>query len=226
MAFDLTPLWISIKTSLLAGVITFVLGVLCARLFLNVSGRVKWLLDVVFTLPLVLPPTVVGFLLLVLCGKNSALGQLLRRFDLAIIFTWQATVISAVVVSFPLMYRAAKGALEQVDENLIWAGRTLGMSEWRIFLRVQVPQAWPGIASGAVLSFARALGEFGATLMIAGNIPGRTQTIPIAIYFATAAGNMRVATIWVAIITLISCIVLGFMNYSGGQKSPSIKTRA
>lgn len=226
MAFDITPLWISIKTSLTAGVITFVLGVLCARLFLYVSGKTRWLLDVVFTLPLVLPPTVVGFLLLVLCGKNSALGKLLHSIDVTIIFSWQATVLAAVVVSFPLMYRAAKGALEQVDENLIWAGRTLGMSEWSIFLRVQIPQAWPGIASGAVLSFARALGEFGATLMIAGNIPGRTQTIPIAIYFATAAGNMKAAALWVAVITLISCIVLGLMNYWGSKKAPRIRTRA
>lgn len=216
MAFDFSPLWVSIKTSLAAGALTFVLGVLCARLFQRVNGWVKWLLDVLFTLPLVLPPTVAGFLLLVLLGKNSAVGQLLNRFDISFIFTWEATVISAVVVSFPLMYRAAKGALEQVDETLVWAGRTLGMSEWGIFLRVQLPQAWPGIAAGAVLSFARALGEFGATLMVAGNIPGRTQTIPIAIYFATAAGNMKLAAIWVAIITAISCIVLGAVSCVGG----------
>ncbi|MEM1484219.1 molybdate ABC transporter permease subunit [Oscillospiraceae bacterium PP1C4] len=213
MGFDLTPLWISLRTSLCAGVIVFLLGVVCARAFLYVGGRLKWLVDVVFTLPLVLPPTVVGFFLLVACGKNSSLGRFLSHFNLSLIFTWQATVLAAVVVSFPLMYRAAKGAFEQVDPDLVWAARTLGMSEWEIFHKVLIPQAWPGIAAGAVLSFARALGEFGATLMIAGNIPGRTQTIPVAIYFATAAGNMRAATIWVAVITIVSCVALGAMNW-------------
>lgn len=219
MTFDLTPLWISVRTAACASVIVFVLGVVCARLFLGLSGRVKWLVDVVFTLPLVLPPTVVGFFLLVLCGKNSALGQVLARFDLSLIFTWQATVLAAVVVAFPLMYRAAKGAFEQVDPDQVRVARTLGMSEAAIFLRVLIPQARAGIAAGAVLSFARALGEFGATLMIAGNIPGRTQTIPVAIYFATAGGNMRVAAIWVAVITVISCIALACMNAIGARAS-------
>ena len=219
MGFDLSPLGISLRTSLLAAVLIFVLGVLCARLFLYARGWVKWLTDVVFTLPLVLPPTVVGFFLLVTVGKQSPLGRLLARFDLSLIFTWQATVVAAVVVAFPLMYRAAKGAFEQVDENLVWAARTLGMSERAIFLRVLVPGAWPGIAAGAVLSFARALGEFGATLMIAGNIPGRTQTIPIAIYFATAAGDMRTAGFWVAVITVVSCAVLGVMNLFSARQA-------
>ncbi len=213
MSFDISPFWISIRTSCLAGLITFVLGILCARLFLNINSKIKWLVDVIFTLPLVLPPTVVGFFLLVLFGKNSFVGQFLNRFDVSLIFSWQATVIAAVVVSTPLMYRAAKGAFEQVDINTIWAARTLGMSEPKIFLKVMIPQAWPGILAGAVLSFARGLGEFGATLMIAGNIPRRTQTIPIAIYFATAAGDMRTAGIWVAVITGISCVVLAGMNY-------------
>ncbi|MBE6905961.1 MAG: molybdate ABC transporter permease subunit [Ruminococcaceae bacterium] len=213
MPFDWSPLAISLRTVLCAGVLVFVLGIGFARLFLYAGGRVKWITDVIFTLPLVLPPTVIGFFLLVLFGKNSPLGRTLAQIGLSLIFTWQATVAAAVVVSFPLMYRAAKGAFEQVDENLIWAARTLGMSEWTIFIRVLIPQAWPGIAAGTALSFARALGEFGATLMIAGNIPGRTQTIPIAIYFATAAGNMRTAGIWVAVITAVSCLALGLMNY-------------
>ena len=219
MQFELTPLWISLRTSLLASLATFLLGILLARVFLYAKGWIKWLTDVLFTLPMVLPPTVVGFFLLVAVGKNSPLGRFLKQFDLSLIFTWQATVLAAVVVSFPLMYRAAQGAFEQVDENLIWAARTLGMKEWKIFLRILIPQAWPGIAAGAVLSFARALGEFGATLMIAGNIPGRTQTIPIAIYFATAAGDMRTAWIWVAIITTVSCIVLGAMNFFNSRQA-------
>ncbi len=213
MNIDISPFWISVRTSCLAGLITFVVGILCARLFLNISSKIKWLVDVVFTLPLVLPPTVVGFFLLVLLGKNSFIGRLLDQIDASPIFTWQATVISAVVVSLPLMYRSAKGAFEQVDISTIWAAKTLGMSEPKIFLKLMIPQAWPGILAGAVLSFARGLGEFGATLMIAGNIPGRTQTIPIAIYYATAAGDMRTAGIWVAVITGISCVVLAGMNY-------------
>lgn len=213
MSFDISPFWVSVRTTCLAGVITFVMGIMCARLFLNINNKIKWLVDVVFTLPMVLPPTVVGFFLLVFFGKNSAVGRFLNQFDASLIFTWQATVIAAVVVSLPLMYRAAKGAFEQVDVSTIWAARTLGMSETKIFLRVMIPQAWPGILAGAVLSFARGLGEFGATLMIAGNIPQRTQTIPIAIYFATAAGDMRTAGIWVAVITGISCVVLAAMNY-------------
>lgn len=213
MPFDWSPLAISLRTVLCAGVLVFVLGIGFARLLLYAGGRVKWITDVIFTLPLVLPPTVIGFFLLVLFGKNSPVGKALAQIGLSLIFTWQATVAAAVVVSFPLMYRAAKGAFEQVDENLVWAARTLGMSEWTIFIRVLIPQAWPGIAAGTALSFARALGEFGATLMIAGNIPGRTQTIPIAIYFATAAGNMRTAGIWVAVITAVSCLALGLMNY-------------
>lgn len=213
MPFDWSPLAISLRTVLCAGALVFVLGIGFARLLLYAGGRVKWITDVIFTLPLVLPPTVIGFFLLVLFGKNSPLGKALAQIGLSLIFTWQATVAAAVVVSFPLMYRAAKGAFEQVDENLVWAARTLGMSEWTIFIRVLIPQAWPGIAAGTALSFARALGEFGATLMIAGNIPGRTQTIPIAIYFATAAGNMCTAGIWVAVITAVSCLALGLMNY-------------
>lgn len=218
-SFDLAPLWISLRTSVLAAVLVFFFGVLFARLFLYANGPVKWLTDVLFTLPLVLPPTVVGFFLLVVFGRNSPIGRFLGGLDISLVFSWQATVLAAVVVSFPLMYRAAKGALEQVPVDLVWAARTLGMPESRIFLRVMVPQAWPGIAAGAALSFARALGEFGATMMIAGNIPGRTQTMPVAIYFATAGGHMDAAAIWVAIITVVSCIVLGLMNYYNGRQT-------
>lgn len=213
MAIDFTPLIISLKTSLVAVFFTFFLGIIAARLLMNVSGKVQWILDVIFTFPLVLPPTVVGFILLVIFGKNSIVGQFLSRLGFSIIFKWEATVLAAIIVSFPLMYRAAKGAFEQVDTDLIWAARTLGLSEFKIFTKIMVPLALPGIASGAILSFARALGEFGATLMIAGNIPKVTQTIPIAIYFANAAGNTKVAAIWTLIIIGISFVVLGLMNY-------------
>lgn len=213
MSIDFTPLIISLRTSLLAVVITFILGITAARLFVNLNSKIQWILDVIFTFPLVLPPTVVGYILLVIFGKNSFIGQAMYDLGIFVIFTWQATVIAAVVVSFPLMYRAAKGAFEQVDQNLIWAAKTLGLSEFKIFIKILIPLALPGIASGAILSFARALGEFGATLMIAGNIPKITQTIPVAIYFANSAGKTEIATMWTLIIICISFVVLGLMNY-------------
>lgn len=211
--FDITPLFLSLKISSTAIVIVFILGLLAARLSMKVRGHLKWILDVLFTLPMVLPPTVVGFILLVLCGRRSAIGQFLERFGISLIFTQTGAILAAVVVTFPLMYRASKGALEQVDPDLIWAGRALGLSEIKVFVRIMIPEAWPGIMSGLILAFTRALGEFGATLMIAGNIPKVTQTIPLAIYFATANGKMTLATIWTVIITLISCLMLWAMNH-------------
>ncbi len=171
------------------------------------------MIEGIFISPLVLPPTVVGFLLLLLFGRNGAIGQLLLKFDLTIIFTWQAAVITATFVSFPLMYKTALGAFEQIDANLINAARTLGASEWTVFWRIMLPLAWPGILAGTLLAFARALGEFGATLMLAGNIPGQTQTIPMAIYFAVEAGDMRQAGIWVLIILSLSLSVLTAVNF-------------
>ncbi|ABW19816.1 molybdate ABC transporter permease subunit [Alkaliphilus oremlandii] len=222
MNIDLSPLIISLKTSLVAVFFTFILGIVAARCMLHASGKVQWILDVIFTFPLVLPPTVVGYILLVFFGKNSFIGNLLSKINISIIFTWEATVISAIIVSFPLMYRAAKGAFDQIDMNLIWAARTLGLSELKIFIKIMIPLALPGIISGAILAFARALGEFGATLMIAGNIPKVTQTIPIAIYFANASGKTEVASFWTVIIIGISLVVLGFMNYLGFKEKRSI----
>lgn len=216
--FDYAPLWISLRASVLASIIVFILGTLAARLCLNLKGRFVWLLDVLFTLPMVLPPTVLGFFLLVLFGRNSFLGGVLGKLGIPVIFSWHATVVASVVVSFPLMYKGAKGALEQVDMEHVWAARTLGMSEFKLFLTVMLPEAWPGILAGLALSFARALGEFGATLMIAGNIPGKTQTIPMAIYFATAGGDMETAWIWVGVITIVSCVALAIMNHLGKKE--------
>ncbi len=212
MNFDISPVFISIKTSITATVITFFIGILAAKLMSNYNGKLKNILDTVFTLPLVLPPTVVGYLLLLLFGKNGPLGQFLIKFEYTIIFSWPATVIAAAVVAFPLMYRTSRGAFEQIETNVVNAARTLGASEWKIFWKVIFPLALPGVASGTLLSFARALGEFGATLMIAGDIPNRTQTIPIAIYFAAEDGNMNEALIWVIIIVAISMIVIFSMN--------------
>ena len=172
------------------------------------------ILDGLFTLPLVLPPTVAGFFLLYIFGIRRPVGKfLLDYFAVKIAFSWEATVLAAVLISFPLMYRAARGAFEQVDPDLLAAGRTLGMSEWNIFWKVQFPVARPGIVSGAVLAFARGLGEFGATAMIAGNISGKTRTLPLAVYAAVASGDTREASGYVAVRVGISFLVVMMMNY-------------
>lgn len=209
---DLSPLVISIKTASLATVVTFFLGLAAARWVMTIKHW-RGLIDGVFTLPMVLPPTVVGFFLLILCGKNGPLGQFLLQFDLSIVFSWPATVIASTVVAFPMMYRTTLGAFEQIDENLLYAGRTLGMTEWRIFWRILLPAAWPGVAAGTILAFARALGEFGATIMLAGNIPGRTQTMATAIYSAVQAGDRTLAFRWAVIIMVISFGVIMLMNH-------------
>lgn len=213
MEFDLSPLWISLKSAAIATAITFFLGIAAAQWMLSTRIKAKALIDSLFMSPLVLPPTVVGFLLLLLFGRNGPLGELLLQFGINIIFTWQATVITATVVAFPLMYKTAHGAFEQIDGNLLNAARTLGASEWTVFWRVMMPLAAPGILSGTILAFTRALGEFGATLMLAGNLPGQTQTMPMAIYFAVEAGDMKQAAIWVAIILVLSISVLSTVNY-------------
>jgi molybdate transport system permease protein len=201
---DLSPLWISLKTALLAVIIIFFLGIAAAYWMLGYQGRWKSLIEGVFVAPLILPPTVVGFILLLLFGRNGPLGQLTRSLDFTIVFTWYAAVITATVVAFPLMYKTTLGAFEQVDPNLLQVARTLGASEGKIFWRVLLPLSFPGVLAGLTLAFARALGEFGATLMLAGNIPGRTQTIPMAIFFAVEAGATHEAWFWVVIIMLIS----------------------
>ena len=205
---DYSPLWISIKTSITATFIVFFIGIAAAWFMARYKGRARGLLDGIMTLPMVLPPTVVGFILLLIIGKNYPIGKLLSGFGINIIFTWFATVIAATVVAFPLMYRTCVGAFRQIDINVINAARTLGVSEWKIFWKVAVPLAWPGIAAGTVLAFARALGEFGATIMVAGSIPGKTQTIPIAIYFAVVAGETENAIKWVILIFIISLTVM------------------
>jgi molybdate ABC transporter permease protein len=195
MPADLSPLWISLKTASLATLIAFCLGIAAAYWMLGYRGKRRSLIEGLFISPLILPPTVVGFLLLLLLGKNGPLGRLLPS-DWGIVFTWYAAVITAAVVAFPLMYKTTLGAFEQIDANLQRAARTLGASEAAIFWRITFPLALPGIVAGTTLAFARALGEFGATLMLAGNIPGQTQTIPMAIYFAVEAGAFQDALFW------------------------------
>jgi len=210
---DLSPVWISLATSATATVLTLVAGLSAAVWRARRSGQILAIVDGLFLLPLVLPPTVVGFFLLLLFGRNGPLGKLLNHLGATVVFSWPATVIAAAVVAFPLMYLTARGALEQVDTHFLQAARTLGASEWRVFREIALPLAWPGVLAGTILSFARALGEFGATLMVAGNIPGRTATIPIAIYFAVEADDIRAALVWCLIDVVISLALLGGLYY-------------
>jgi molybdate transport system permease protein len=210
---DLSPLWISLETSTAATAVAFVFGIGAAAAMHRYEGRGRGLFDGLLTLPLVLPPTVVGFFLLLLFGRRSAIGLALEHIGLRIAFSWPGTVIAAAVVAFPLMYRATLGAFEQVNPNLLGASRTLGASDWRTFRQVLLPLARPGVMAGLVLTFARALGEFGATLMLAGNIPGKTQTMPIAIFFAADGGDMRRAFSWVVLIVVLSLATIAGLNY-------------
>jgi molybdate transport system permease protein len=218
---DWSPVRISLETSVAATLIVMVVGLAAAAWRERQTGPAMALVDGLFLLPLVLPPTVVGFFLLLLFGRNGPLGKLLLRFGQTVVFSWPATVIAAAVVSFPLMYLTARAALEQVDPHFLQAARTLGASEWRVFREVALPLAWPGILAGTILSFARALGEFGATLMLAGNIPGKTATIPIAIYFAVEADDVQHALAWCAIDLAISLSLLAALYYWTHARGPA-----
>lgn len=209
---DYRPFWVSLKTSGAALVVSFCLGLIAAWRVMGSSSRLKGALDSVFTVPMVLPPTVCGFLLLMLFGRSTALGRWLIGNGVSLVFTWQAAVISAVVVSFPLVYRTALGAFESLDGRMLDAARTLGWPELRIFRKIMLPLCWPSIAAGTVLAFARAMGEFGCTLFFAGNYAGVTQTIPIAIYFEWMGGNTDVALFWVVVVLAFSFLVVWGIN--------------
>jgi len=212
MEFDLSPLWISLKTATIATVFAFFAGIAAAGWMKQYKGKARGIIDGILTLPLVLPPTVVGFLLLLLFGINSPVGQFLMQLEMSVIFSWQATVITSTVVAFPLMYKTVLSSFEHIDSDLTNCARTLGSSEFKIFWLVVLPLALPGVAAGTILAFARALGEFGATLMLAGSIPGKTQTMPIAIFFAAEAGDMSKALIWVLIMVAISLAVIATIH--------------
>lgn len=207
-----SPLIITLQTAGAATVATFFLGIGLALLVVRMR-RFQGLADAVITLPMVLPPTVVGFFLLLLLGKRSVIGKFLLQFDINLVFTWKATVIAAIVVSLPLMYRTARGAFEQLDPNIISAARTLGVSDWRIFWHILLPNARGGILAGLVLSFTRALGEFGATIMFAGNIPGVTQTMSTVIYAAVQANDYDLAGQWAVIIVAFSLFFVLLLNW-------------
>ncbi len=209
---ELSPLVITLKTAGAATVVTFFFGIGLAWMVVRMN-HLKGLADAIITLPMVLPPTVVGFFLLLFLGKRSMLGKFLLQWDVSLVFTWQAAVIAAIVVSLPLMYRTARGAFEQLEPNVIYAARTLGISEWRIFWHVLLPNARSGILAGLVLSFTRALGEFGATIMFAGNIPGKTQTMSTAIYAAVQANDYALAFDWAMAIVVFSLFFVVLMNW-------------
>ena len=210
---DFRPFMISIRVAFFATCVTFFLGLVAAN-FVYRMKRGKGIIDTIFTLPMILPPTVAGFFLLLAFGRNGFIGRFLEaHFGITIVFTWIAAVIAAIFVAFPLMYRTTRGAFEQIDQNVIYAAETLGFSKVKIFWTIKVPMAKAGILAGTVLSFARALGEFGATIMLAGNIPGRTQTMAIAVFSAVSAGNREVAYIWVAILSMMSFVIIMLMNH-------------
>lgn len=209
---DWRPLWVSLKTTGVALAFIFVFGILAAWATINATSRLKGVLDTIFTIPMVLPPTVVGFLLLMLFGRSTAIGRWFIDHGIDIVFTWPAAVIACAVVGFPLLYRTARGAFENLDSTMLDAARTLGWTEGRIFRQLMMPLAWPSIAAGTVLGFARAMGEFGATLFFAGNFAGETQTLPLAIYYDWMAGDTNAAIFWVIVVILISFLVILFIN--------------
>lgn len=213
-AIDWSPLWISLRTAAATIVIVFFIGVIIAWWVERLQSQsLKIFADAVITLPMVLPPTVAGFFLLYFFGNNRFLGQLIYQLTgIKIAFSLLATVLAAAVISLPLMYRSARGALSQVDKGMLEAARSLGMTEWRIFWRIHLPNALPGIIAGGLLAFARGLGEFGATAMIAGNIAGRTRTLPLAVYSAVAAGDWDAAGWYVAVIVGICLLVVIGLN--------------
>jgi molybdate transport system permease protein len=206
---DLTPLWLTLKVAGVATLLTFVTGVLLAFLVARSRFWGREGLDAFCTLPLVLPPTVVGYYLIVLIGRQGWLGHWLQEvWGVSLIFTWQGAALAAAVVSLPLIYKTARAAFEGVDPNLENAARTLGQSEAAVFFRVSLPLAWRGILTGAMMAFARSMGEFGATLMVAGNLPGKTQTLSIAVYDAVQAGNDAGATVLVLLISVVCITIL------------------
>ena len=221
---DWSPLFISFKTGIVATFISFFLGIYAARKVVKTTPGKKAVIDGILTLPMVLPPTVAGFFLLLIFSKRRPFGIFLyETFDIKVVQSWLGCIIAATVIAFPLIYRNARAAFEQLDVNLIYAGRTLGMSDIRIFWKVVIPSAGPGIASGTILTFARALGEYGATSMLAGNIPGKTGTISQKIAMVIQDGDYATAGVWVAIVMLIAFLVIFSMNFISGTKMKNIK---
>ena len=221
---DWSPLFISIKTGIVATIFSFFLGIYAARKVVKTTPGKKAIIDGILTLPMVLPPTVAGFFLLLIFSRRRPFGIFLfENFGIKVVQTWLGCIIAATVISFPLMYRNARAAFEQIDVNLIHAARTLGMPEYKIFWKVAVPSAGPGLVAGTILTFARALGEYGATSMLAGNIPGKTGTISQRIAMVIQDGDYMTAGIWVVIIMLVAFVLIVLMNLVTGQNTKNIR---
>ena len=221
---DYSPLYVSLKTGIVATIFSFFLGLFAARRVIKAGPKVKAIADGILTLPMVLPPTAAGFFLLLLFSRRRPFGILLyEQFGIKVVQTWAGCIIAATVIAFPLMYRNARAAFEQIDVNLIYAGRTLGMPDSKIFWKVAVPSAGPGLVAGTILTFARALGEYGATSMLAGNIPGKTGTISQRIAMVIQDGNYLTAGIWVVIIMLVAFVLIVLMNLVTGQNTKNIR---
>ena len=221
---DWSPLWISLKTGVVATIISFFLGLWAARKVIRKDYRTKSILDGILTLPMVLPPTVAGFFLLLIFSRRRTFGIFLNdTFNIQVVHTWLGCILAATVIAFPLMYRNARAAFEQIDANLVYAGRTLGMSEISIFWRIVVPTAGPGIASGTILTFARAMGEYGAASMLAGNIPGKTGTVSQRIAMVIQDGDYVTAGFWVAIVLIIAFVLIFLINMITGKHMKNIR---
>jgi len=223
-SLDWSPLIISLKTGVVATIVCFFLGLFAARKVIKLSYKAKAIVDGILTLPMVFPPTVAGFILLLVFSRRRPFGIFLdQQLDIQVVHTWLGCILAATVIAFPLMYRNARAAFEQIDANLVYAGRTLGMSEMSIFWKIVVPTAGPGIASGTILTFARAMGEYGATSMLAGNIPGKTGTVSQRIAMVIQDGDFATAGFWVVIVLLISFGIIFMVNMVTGSRMKSIK---
>lgn len=223
-SLDWSPLFISMKTGAVATVFSFFLGIYMARKVIKAPPVIKAVLDGFMTLPMVLPPTAAGFFLLLIFSRRRPVGIFLyNNFNIKVVQSWLGCIIAATIISLPLMYRNARAAFEQVDINLVYAGRTLGMSEMKIFWKIVIPTAGPGIASGTILTFARALGEYGATSMLAGNIPGKTGTIPQKIAMVIQDGDFAAAGLWTGIVVAIAFVTIFLMNLVSGKQMKHVK---
>lgn len=216
---DWFPLWLSLKVAVIATVVSLAAGLALAYALAHYRFRGRNILDALVTLPVVLPPTVLGYYLLVLLGRNTIIGRTYESiFGTSLVFTWQAAVVAASIHSIPLLVKSARAAFESVDRNMENAARTLGASEWRIFFRVTLPLARRSILAATIFAFARALGDFGVTIMIAGNIPGKTQTMAVAIYDAVESGNTLAANVMVLVISALAIGILYWTNLLEGER--------
>ncbi len=216
-SLDWSPLYVTLRTGIWSIIFVFIFGLAAAVFVLRLPKKVRWIIDAILTVPLVLPPTVAGYLLLLLFSLRRPAGMFLKTsFGIKFVQTPAGCVLAASVIAFPLMYRSARAALEQADRDLLYAGRTLGMSEFSIIMRVIIPAASPGLISGGMLAFARAVGEYGATSMLAGNILGKTRTIALAIASEVSSGNYKTAGVWTFIITAAAFLIILSVNLITG----------